>query len=140
MASDHDPRPLTAVIAEDEALAAEDLAAELERHGIDVLARARTADEAVEATVRHDPWLVVLDVALDGGSGIDAARRLQARDGRRCVFLSGRLDGPARTEINRLDPIAVLSKPLLGSQLLDVVTRLRYPRPDGSGAASPPRT
>ena len=99
-----------------------------------MLACARTPDETFDATVRHAPWLVVIDVALDGGSGIDAARRLQARDGRRCVFLSGRLDGPTRTEINRLDPIAVLSKPLLGSQLLDVVTRLRR---DGNRA--PPR-
>lgn len=118
--------PLTAVIAEDEALLAEDLAAELERHGIDVVARVRTPDEAVDATVRHAPWLVVLDVELEGGSGIDAARRLRAHDGRRCVFLSGRLDGPTRLAINRLDPIAVLSKPLLGSQLLDVVTHLHH--------------
>ena len=134
MASDRPPPSLTAVIAEDEALAARDLAAELEHHGIAVLACARTPDETFDATVRHAPWLVVIDVALDGGSGIDAARRLQARDGRRCVFLSGRLDGPTRTEINRLDPIAVLSKPLLGSQLLDVVTRLRR---DGNRAPAP---
>lgn len=128
--------PLTAVIAEDEALLAEDLAAELERHGIDVVARARTPDEAVDATVRHAPWLVVLDVELEGGSGIDAARRLRAHDGRRCVFLSGRLDGPTRLAINRLDPIAVLSKPLLGSQLLDVVTHLHHV--GGAVVARPP--
>ena len=135
----NDPsRPFTAVIAEDELLPATDLAAELEHLGIEVLARASTPDEAFEATVRHSPWLVVLDVGLEGGSGLEAARRLKDRDGRRCVFLSGRLDAETRHEINRLDPIAVLSKPLLGSQLLDVVLHLRRVGHEAGGGASPP--
>ena len=125
MHPDAPPRPFTAVIAEDEPLIAADLAAELEQLGIEVLAQASTPEEAFEATVRHSPWLVVLDIDLDGGSGLDAARRLRDFDGRRCLFVSGRLDGPTRAEINRLQPIAVLSKPLLGSQLLDVVLHLR---------------
>ena len=136
MHPDAPPRPFTAIIAEDEPLVAADLAAELEHLGIEVLARAGTPDEAFEATVRHSPWLVVLDVDLEGGSGLDVARRLQAFDGRRCLFVSGRLDGPTRTEINRLRPIAVLSKPLLGSQLLDVVLHLRRVGPD-AGAVPP---
>ena len=129
---------LTAVIAEDEVLVAEGLALELDRHGIEVLALVRTEDEAVEATLAHAPWLVVLDVDLADGSGIGAARRLRERDGRRCVFLSGRLDAPTRRRVNALDPLAVLSKPLLTSQLLDVVAhRLRLG--DGPNAGSPRR-
>ena len=136
---DSPPRPFTAVIAEDEALPAADLAAELEHHGVEVLACARTADEAFEATVRHAPWLVVLDIFLEGGgSGLDAARRLKAFDGRRCVFVSGRLDGATRAEVNRLEPLAVLSKPLLGSQLLDVILHLRRVGPGGAAKAPPP--
>lgn len=137
MHPDTPPRAFTAVIAEDEALIAADLVAELEHLGIEVLASTTTADEAFEATVRHSPWLVVLDIDLDGGSGLDTARRLRAFDGRRCVFVSGRLDGPTRIEVNRLNPIAVLSKPLLGSQLLDVVLHLRRVGPDTG--PEPPR-
>ena len=87
-----------------------------------MLASVRTADEAVEAVVRHAPRLVVLDVELaQGSSGIDAAERLAARTGRRCVFLSGGLDAATRERLLRLDPIAVLSKPLLVSQLIEVL-------------------
>ncbi len=117
---------LTAVIAEDEVLIAEDLAYELERHGVEVLERVRTEERAVAATLAHDPWLVLLDIDLAEGSGLNAARRLRAHDGRRCVFVSGRLDVQTRRAINELEPLAVLSKPLLSSQLLDVIThRLR---------------
>ena len=115
-------RAPTVVIAEDDALVAEDIAHELERNGVTVLARTRTADEAVEAVVRHAPSLVVLDIDLArGSSGIDAARRLAERDGRRCVFLSGRLDADTHRALFELDPIAVLSKPLLISQLLELL-------------------
>ena len=135
---DSPPRPFTAVIAEDEALHAADLAAGLEHHGVEVLASVTTAEEAFDATVRHSPWLVVLDIVLENGSGLDVARRLRAFDGRRCVFVSGRLDGPTRTAVNRLEPIAVLSKPLLGSQLLDVILHLRRLGPGSTVRASPP--
>lgn len=47
--------PMTAVIAEDETLVAEGIAAELDRHGIEVRALVRTEDEAVEAAIAHDP-------------------------------------------------------------------------------------
>ena len=126
---------LTAVIAEDESLIAEHLKLELDRHGVEVLALARTEDAAVEAVLAHEPWLIVLDVDLVEGSGIGAARRLRERDGRRCVFLSGRLDGPTRQRINALEPLAVLSKPLLSSQLLDVITHRR--RMDDDRSAGP---
>lgn len=117
------PAPATTlVIAEDEALIAEDIVHELERNGLVVLARARTADEAVEAVRRHEPSFVLLDIDLArGSSGIDAAERLAERDGRRCIFLSGRLDADTRERLLALRPIAILSKPLLTSQLLDVL-------------------
>lgn len=115
-------RAFTVVIAEDDALIAADIARELERNGLSVLARARTADEAVEAVIRHAPELVVLDIVLArGSSGIDAAERLAARDGRRCLFLSGGLDAATRERLLRLDPIAILSKPFLVSQLIEVL-------------------
>lgn len=114
---------MTAVIAEDEALIAEDLVHELERNGIEVVARARTADATIAAVREHRPRIVILDIDLAGGSsGLDAARTILDEFGQRCVFLSGRLDAETRQRINALDPIAVLSKPLLLSQLLPILT------------------
>ena len=114
--------PQTIVIAEDDALIAGDIAHELERNGLAVLAVTRTAEETVAAVRAHAPDLVFLDINLAGGSsGIEAAERLAADDGRRCVFFSGELDAATRARLHALDPIAVLSKPLLTSQILDAV-------------------
>ena len=114
--------PITVVLAEDDVLVAEDVVRELERNGLDVLAHVRTAEEAVEASLRLQPRLVVLDIRLArGSSGIEAAERLAAHDGRRCIFLSGALDAGTRERLLALDPIAILSKPLLVSQLLEVL-------------------
>jgi len=122
----HAPRlrvPLTVVLAEDEALIAEDLAYELERNGIKVLARTRTCDETVAAVLDLDPAFVILDINLaQDTSGLEAAQRLRDHDGRRCIFLSGRLDGATRREVNALEPLAVLSKPFVTSALLEAIT------------------
>src|ERR1700722_16486964 len=49
----------------------------LERHGINVLAEAANGDEAVEAALRHQPQVCLLDVDMPGG-GIAAAHRISA--------------------------------------------------------------
>jgi|GEM_PF-2422520 len=119
----------TAIIAEDDALIADDLKHELERNGVRVLARARSADEAVEAVRTYRPGIVILDIDLAGGSsGLMAAEAIRQQFDQGCIFLSGRLDAVTRQQVNGLEPLAVLSKPLLTSQLLDVITnhRMRF--------------
>ena len=49
----------------------------LERQpGFAVVGEAATAEEAVEQTVRLKPNVVVMDIRLPGGSGIDACRQI----------------------------------------------------------------
>lgn len=50
----------------------------LESHGFEVVAEAQAADEAVEAAVREEPDLSLLEVRLPGG-GVGAAGRITQR-------------------------------------------------------------
>jgi len=51
------------------------LRALLDQHpGFDVVAEAATAREALEKTELHNPDVVVMDIRLKGGSGIEACQ------------------------------------------------------------------
>ena len=55
------------------------LRALLEQHpGFDVVAEAATAREALEKTSLHNPDVVVMDIRLKGGSGIEACQEISA--------------------------------------------------------------
>jgi two-component system response regulator DevR len=64
--------------------------------GIDVVAEATTAVDAVEAAVRTKPDVVVMDVRLRDGSGVDACREILARcPDTRVLFLTSYEDEEA---------------------------------------------
>ena len=44
--------------------------------GIQVVAEAGSGDEAIEATQRHQPDVVLMDIAMPGLNGLDAAVRI----------------------------------------------------------------
>ena len=87
---------------------------------------ATTADEAVEAALRHEPDLVLMDIQLPGADGVEALARLRAddrtaamqvlaitalaMDGDRNRFLEAGFDG-------------YLSKPVDIADLVDAVTQ-----------------
>ena len=69
--------PLRVVIADDHAVVRAGLRVLLEREqGIEPVAEAGTAQEAVDCAVAHRPDVVLLDVTMPGESGIDAIPRL----------------------------------------------------------------
>jgi len=65
------------LIAEDETIIRLDLRAQLEQLGYAVCAEARNGSEAVELARKLAPDVVILDVKMAGGDGIDAARRIR---------------------------------------------------------------
>jgi ActR/RegA family two-component response regulator len=70
----------TALIVEDEAVIALDLAAELENRGIEILGIARTHDEALKLLRRGAPDFAIVDLVLNGaphGARIVEAMRAQ---------------------------------------------------------------
>jgi two-component system, NarL family, response regulator DevR len=77
---EHDARhPLRLLVVDDHEVVRQGLVAMLSRRdGFQVVAEAGTVSEAVEAAERFRPDLVVMDVRLPDGSGIEACRDIRA--------------------------------------------------------------
>lgn len=82
---------LTCVIVEDQTMFRQMLHNMLQgTPGLRVSAAAASAAEGVRACERHKPDLLVLDLALPDGSGVDVARRLtKTNPAARIIILSG---------------------------------------------------
>ena len=70
--------PRTVVIVDDHAMFRTGVRAELGT-SVDVVAEAADVDQAVAAVLRHHPEVVLLDVHLPGGGGVEVMRRSQMR-------------------------------------------------------------
>jgi two-component system, NarL family, response regulator DevR len=72
-------RPLTVLVVDDHEVVRQGLVALLDRRAnFQVVAEAGTAAESVEAARRFQPDLIVMDVRLPDGSGIEACRDIRA--------------------------------------------------------------
>lgn len=75
------PNLVTVLLVDDHAVVREGYRRLLERNaGITVVAEAADAQAAYLKFVEHDPAVVVMDISLPGASGIDALRRMKARN------------------------------------------------------------
>lgn len=73
--------PIRVVLADDHALVRDSIARWLDSEsGIETVARARNADEAVAACSKHKPDIVLLDIDMPGRLSFDAARTMRAVD------------------------------------------------------------
>jgi DNA-binding LytR/AlgR family response regulator len=114
---------LTALIADDEPLLRQRLAAHLARlwPTLRIVAEARNGREAVELFEIHAPAIVFLDVHMPGMSGIDAARAMAGRA--RIVFVTAYEQYAVRAfEQGAVD---YLVKPFDDERLALTVARLR---------------
>src|SRR6188508_3149771 len=77
--TDGPSRPLTLLVVDDHEVVRQGLAAMLDRRpGFQVVAEAGTVAESLEMARRFQPDLVVMDVRLPDGSGIEACREIRA--------------------------------------------------------------
>ena len=103
------------LIVEDDAIIAMHLAMLVAEFGHEVCADLRHAlgGWSIALATAHNPDVVLMDIRLAQGSGIDAARELHARQALRCIFLSANLDEPTRVALQPYEPIDFVGKPVL---------------------------
>jgi response regulator NasT len=114
-----DPVPLVMVV-DDDRLVLATLCAGLRQAGIEVI-EADNGDEAILLARRHKPQLAILDMRMQGKSGMDVARYLAANTRTGFLFLSAFNDSETIEEANRLGALGYLVKPLDVKQIVPAV-------------------
>ncbi|MDR6842703.1 LytR/AlgR family response regulator transcription factor [Pseudoxanthomonas sacheonensis] len=113
------------VIADDEPLARERLRALLAEHaGVEIVAEADNGLSALQACAEFRPDLVLLDIAMPGVDGLEAARHLTAFDPRPAVVFCTAYDEHA---LSAFDAAAIdyLMKPVRAERLSIALERAR---------------
>ncbi|HXY06168.1 MAG TPA: response regulator [Burkholderiaceae bacterium] len=114
-----DQTPLVLVV-DDDRLVLATLCAGLRQAGIEVI-EADNGDEAILLARRHKPQLAILDMRMQGKSGMDVARYLAANTRTGFLFLSAFNDSATIEEANRLGALGYLVKPLDVKQIVPAV-------------------
>ena len=132
--SDPAPSVMRLLVVDDHEVVQQGLVALLDRReGFQVVAEAGTVAEAIEAARRFDPDIVVMDVRLPDGSGIEACREIRAElPSTRVVMLTSYPDeeavlsaivagasGYLLKQIRARDLVAALESVGRGESLLD---------------------
>ena len=106
------------VVVEDEAVIAEALSVTLSRLGLEVVAIADSADQAVAAVERERPTVVLMDIRLKGArDGIEAAAEIRARFGVPVVFLTAHADETTLRRARDSEPFGCVLKPFSEREL-----------------------
>ena len=121
------------VIVDDHALFRAGVRAELDGR-LDVLADAGSVEAGVRCVLEHEPDVVLLDVHMPGGGGVEVIRRVAAeRPGQRFLALSVS-DAPEDViAVIRAGARGYVTKTIQGDDLADAVRRVA----DGDAVFSP---
>ena len=108
------------VIADDHAIVLAGLRKLLESEpDFSVVGQATTGDEAVALTQRLRPDILLLDVAMPGGTGLDALTRVGQMAGVRTVILTAGVEEEERARAFRLGARGILLKDAATDLLFD---------------------
>lgn len=140
------PRPARALIVDDEAPAREELRWLLERiDGVEVLGEATNGAEALGLLRAIDYDLVLLDIHMPGGTGLEVARELRAQPRSPAVVFTTAYPEHA-VDAFEVQADGYLLKPIDGEKLAELVARLGTadplgvdPSPTGPAPAPPVR-
>jgi DNA-binding NarL/FixJ family response regulator len=121
------------VVVDDHAMFRSGVRAEL-GDAVDVVAEAADVDEAVAAVLAHDPDVVLLDVHLPGGGGVEVLARCTAH-GSRARFLALSVSDAAQDVIGviRAGARGYVTKTITGAELVQAIGRVA----DGDAVFSP---
>jgi response regulator NasT len=126
----------TLLVVDDDRLVLATLVAGLRQAGFDVI-EADNGDEAILLAREHKPRLAILDMRMQGKSGMDVARYLAANTDTRFMFLSAFGDSDIVDEATRLGALGYLVKPLDVRQIVPAVRAALERTAEPRGAAVP---
>ncbi|RZQ62344.1 response regulator transcription factor [Amycolatopsis suaedae] len=132
---------ITVVLADDEALLRKAMAALLPLEGeITVLAEAEDGAQAVEATLRHEPDVLVVDLEMPGVDGLGAVTRIrEERPGQVILMLTRHARPGVLRKALKLGVQGFVSKSAEPGHIAEVITTLhrgkRWIDPDVSALA-----
>jgi len=109
------------LVVEDEAFIALDVASMVETLGGQVLAMSTTAGDAIAQAEAQRPDVILMDIRLDHGDGIEAAGVIRARLGTPVVFVSGNTDPETLRRIERFGDAPLVRKPIIIATLRDAI-------------------
>jgi two-component system response regulator DevR len=117
------PATIRILIADDHEVVRIGLAALLDaQEGFEVVAQAATGDEATRLTLQHRPDVVVMDIRMPGGSGIDATRAITAaRPGTPVIMLTSHADADALFDAIEAGASGYVLKRVGSRELIDAV-------------------
>jgi len=116
---------LKILLAEDEASVAASLVKQLRGLGHEVVGEAATGEQAVRLAEETGPDVVVMDIKMPDGDGIDAARRIAEHSPIPVLFLSGHFDEELLHGVAESGGLAYLLKPATSEQLQAALTLAR---------------
>ena len=117
------PATIRILIADDHEVVRIGLAAMLAaQEGFEVVAQAATGDEATRLTLQHRPDVVVMDIRMPGGSGIEACRAITAaRPGIPVIMLTSHADSDALFDAIDAGASGYVLKRIGSRELVDAV-------------------
>jgi two-component system, response regulator PdtaR len=129
------PNP-TLMVVDDDRLVLATLVAGLKQAGFDVI-EADNGDDAILLARKFKPRLAILDMRMQGKSGMDVARYLAANTDTGFMFLSAFGDSDIVDEATRMGALGYLVKPLDVRQIVPAV-RAALARTGEPGRAAAP--
>ncbi|WP_297506725.1 response regulator [uncultured Caulobacter sp.] len=125
--------PDRVLIVDDEFIITETLRIYVEDLGLEVCGTAATADAAVDMALAQKPFLVLMDVRLQGErDGVDAALAIHEQVGAKVIFITGSREPATLTRIQSDHPAGILFKPISEGQLVSTIQRLRAEASEGA--------
>jgi two-component system, NarL family, response regulator DevR len=115
--------PIRILIADDHEVVRIGLASLLDgQPGLQVVAQAESGEEAVRLARRHRPDVVVMDIRMPNGSGIDACRTITAEmDGMPVIMLTSHADSEALFDAIDAGASGYVLKRIGTTELIDAV-------------------
>lgn len=122
------------MVVDDDRLVLATLVAGLKQAGIDVI-ETDNGDDAILLARKHKPQLAILDMRMQGKSGMDVARYLAANTETGFMFLSAFGDSDIVEEAMRMGALGYLVKPVDVRQIVPAV-QAALSRPAGERYAA----